>query len=216
VIGVRGLLKISSVARCTFRRGTHVTRCVAIQTFGGCVATSQRESRAVVVENQVSITRRVTSQTGGAVERVAIHAIVLVVCFGVGMAGDASKNRIIRRVRVAINTLTPFSLVLAAVYGEILAIVVEGRWRPGILIMAARAIRGKLQGSMVGVGRLIVIFCVAAVAGIRRAVVVAVVTGSAVVGDGGMCAIESIRIIVIGKSRWIPFRLCSMTRDTVR
>jgi hypothetical protein len=215
VAGIGRLVVVGGMAGGAIRWCALVTRRMAIDTIKRCMCSRQRECRAVVVENQVSITRRVTSQTGGAVERVAIHTIVLVVCLGVGMAGDASEDRIIRRVRVAINTLTPFSLVLTTVNGEILAIVVKGRWHPGIFIMAARTICGELKRCMVGVRGLAEIIRMAPVAGARRNIVVPVVTGSAVVGDGGMCAIESIGIVVIGKRGRVPVGLRRMARCAI-
>lgn len=52
--------------------------------------------------------------------------------------------------------------------------------------MALRAIIGKLQGLVVGVRGIVIIIGVTAKASVRGVVVVAVVTGSTIVSDGGM------------------------------
>ena len=67
--------------------------------------------------------------------------------------------------------------------------MVEGRRHPGRLRVAGRAVVGELVCHVVGVGRPLEIGGMAADAGIRRVVVVAVVTGGAVVRNIRMCPV---------------------------
>jgi hypothetical protein len=214
--GVRGLLKVCRMTRRTFCRGTHVTRCVAIQTFGGRMCSCKLKSRGIVVEDQIRITRRVTGQAGRAVKRVAIYTIVLVVCFGVRVAGDTSEHRIIRSIGVAVNTFTPLARMFTAVNGEILPIVVKGGRLPGIFAVAARTIGGKLKLCVVRIGCVNKIVSMAPGTVVRRIVVIAIVTNCTIVGDGGMRTIQCVKTVVVGKTGRIPSWFCRVTGGTVR
>ena len=76
-----------------------------------------------VVKNIVRTPGRVTRKTSRTVVRITIHPIVVIVRFRVDMAGRAGKFRIVRRIGVAVLTQIPGPLVLAAVYREIIGIV---------------------------------------------------------------------------------------------
>ena len=95
-------------------------------------------------------------------------------------------------------------------------VVVKRRWRPAILRMAGHTIRGKIAGGMVRIGRCIVIIQVAAGTGIRRIVVIAIVAGRTVVGDGSVSAIQLIIIIVNLESCGLPSGLSGVATCTVR
>ena len=94
--------------------------------------------------------------------------------------------------------------------------VVESRRCPSSFGMARLAVGRKLVRCMVRVGCGSVIVCVAAVASVRRGIVIPVVAGSAVVGNQGMSAIQNIKIVVNGKRRRRPTRLGRVASRTIR
>lgn len=111
---------------------------------------------------------------------------MIIVGTGVGMTNGATENRVVGGVGMTFGALVPLVLVLAAVNREILRIMVESGRIPGILTVALLAIGRKTGRGMVGIGRLIVVRLVTADTGIGCVVVVAVVAGRALVGNGGM------------------------------
>ena len=91
----------------------------------------------------------------------------------------------------------------------------EGGWLPGWRgRMTHRAIRWDDQGYVIRIQARIVIWRVTARAGIGRVVVIAVVTGIAIICNGNVRPGEGINRIVI-KCRWYPSRF-SMTNSTIR
>lgn len=161
VIWIQALVVIRCMATGTGSRCTGVAIGVTLVATGGNVRPGQRETGGVVIKRSRSITGRVTGQAGRAVVGISVDAVVVVVGLRVGMAGDARKFRVIRGVGMALGTLVPFTFVLAAVYGEILAVVVEGRRRPGCFGMATRTIGREMCRRVVGIGGLVVIIQVA-------------------------------------------------------
>ena len=75
-------------------------------------------------------------------------------------------------------------------------IVIESRRRPGGLGVAKRAVGGILLCRMVRVGGLCVIAIVATVAGVGGVIVVSIVTGGTVTGNGYVCAGNRVVVIV--------------------
>lgn len=215
MVRIGRLVIIDRMTGRTIGRGALVTRSVAIDAIQSGVSSRKWECRAVVVKNQICIPRRVASQTCRAVVRITIYAIMLVVGFGIRVAGGAREYGIIGGIRVAVDTLCPFSFVLPAVDGEILPIVVKGGRHPGIFIMAGCTIHRKLQSSVIGVGCVVIIFSVTAFACVRCTIVVSVVTCCAIVGNGGMRTIQGITAIVFRKSGRAPTRFSGMARDTI-
>jgi len=69
---------------------------------------------------------------------------------------------------------------------------------------------------VVGIGRTIIVVKVTADTGIRRIVVIAVVAGGTVVGDGSVSAIQLIIIIVNLESCGLPSGLGGVATCTVR
>ena len=128
-----------------------------------------------------------------------IHGVVMFVAI------NTAKRRKIASAGMAIRTIIPFSLVFPTVNGEVHTIMVEGGWRPGRFGMAALAIRRELRSSMVGVRRLVVITGMAAKAGVRRVIIIAVVAGVTIIRYGRMSSSDRINTIVI-KSRRYPSR----------
>ena len=83
-------------------------------------------------------------------------------------------------------------------------IVIESRRRPCIFIVALGAIGGELVVYVVGVGRGIEIGLVTAGTGIGGVVVIAVVAGRAVIGNGSVRTVELVVVVVDGECRRHP------------
>lgn len=105
---------------------------------------------------------------------------------------------------MAVGALIPFFFMLAAVYREMLSIVVKSSGCPGRFTVTAGTIRWKMRRSVIGVGRLIVIICMTTRAGVRCIVVIPVVAGGAIVCNGSMCAVQLVIIVVNCKCRGFP------------
>ena len=116
------------------------------------VRAGQGEVGFAVIEPVVSLAGRMAGQAGGTVVGIAVHAIVVVIRFRVGMAGDAGKFGVIRRIRMAVQALLPFSLVLPAVNREIVGIVLGVFCRHPVRIgrMALDTILGKARRLVIG------------------------------------------------------------------
>lgn len=127
----------------------------------------------------------------------------------------AAKQGVVARRRVAIRTLIPLSIVFAAVYREVHAIMVKSSRRPGGLAMTGYTVCGESRRRVVGIIGCIVVSQVAAYASIGRIVVVAVVTSRTVVGYAGMSANQSPEAVVYRESSRIPIGVGSMAHFTV-
>ena len=189
---------------------------MAVKAVRHRVRPSEREARVVVVETVVRVPRRMASEAGRRIVRITIYAHVFIVRFGVQMAADATELRIVRRGRVALDALAPFARMCARVYREILTIMVKIGGLPFALRMAGNTVRGKLGGLMVRVSGGIVFRLVAAKTSVRRIVVIPIVAGRTVAGDGGVCTIQWIKIVVDVKRGGHPIRLRRVALRTVR
>ncbi len=98
-----------------------------------------------------------------------------------------------------------------AVNGEVLAIVVESRRIPGVLRVTRGAIGRELGRQVVGVARLRIIEGMASVTGIGRIVVIAVMAGGTVRGNGCVRSLQHVIVVVVGKGRRHPVGRRSMT-----
>ncbi len=94
--------------------------------------------------------------------------------------------------------------------------VVKRRGHPGCFRVARGAICGELRSSVIGRRRVGIIGCVTAVAGIRCGVIVAVVAIGAVVGDGRVCPVQRIIIVVDRERRRFPARRGRVAHRTIR
>ena len=159
---------------------------MAIQTLRSQVRTRQVEIGGVVIKNMIAIARGVTGKTSIALIYIPTYSIVFIVCFRVGMAGGTGEFSVIRRIGMTICTLTPLAVVCAAVYREILSIVIKSRRHPRSLTMTGSAICRKLQGYVIGVRCCIVIIGMAAKTGIGGIVIIPVVAGRTIIRNGSM------------------------------
>ena len=83
-------------------------------------------------------------------------------------------------------------------------VMVQRRRRPGGFAVASGAIGWELLGDVVRISRLVIIGRMAACAGVRRRIVIAVVAGGAIVRNGGMRAVQGVIIVVNGKGGRFP------------
>ena len=121
---------------CTFRRRPLKTACVTLQTIGSLVGTRQWERSGIMVENIACAPSWVAGKTSITLINITAHSCMLVICFGIRMAGRAGIFCIVGWIRMAISALTPFTVVCATVNGKILRIMVKCSRRPGCFGMA--------------------------------------------------------------------------------
>ena len=117
----------------------------------------------------------------------------VIVCVAV----NATEYGIIARGGMAVRAIIPFSIVPAAVNGEIHAIVVKVRRFPGIFRVAACTVGREPCRRVIGVVGLAVVTGMAAVAGIGGVGIIPIVAGVAVIGDGYVGAPDGIDGIVV-------------------
>ena len=101
-------------------------------------------------------------------------------------------------------------------YKRVNRIVIKRRWSPGRFAVTTGAICGELSGGVVRIGRSGIVAVVTAVASVGRIVVVAVVAGSTVVGNGRVCPIQSVVIIVNRERCWFPTGCSSVAHRAIR
>ena len=94
--------------------------------------------------------------------------------------------------------------------------MIKGRRRPGSFAVASGAIGRELRSRVVRTSRSRIIGRMAAVAGIRCVVVVAVVAGSTIIGNARMRAVQRIVIVVNGECSRFPARVGGMAHRTIR
>ena len=95
-------------------------------------------------------------------------------------------------------------------------VVVEGRWRPGRLAVAGSTIGRELRCCVVWVGGSRIVSRVAAVAGVGRIVVIAVVADGTVAGNGSVCTLQHIIVIVHGERSRVPVGIGRMASRAIR
>jgi hypothetical protein len=100
---------------------------------------------------------------------------------------------------------------------EIIIVNGEGSRVPaGCRRVARFTICRNINGSVVRIGRLVVAGLVTALTGVRRVVVISIVTGCTIRGNISMRSIQHIIVIVNGKSCRIPSRVGGMACGTIR
>lgn len=131
------------------------------------------------------------------------------------MTVDAAHLGIVGRIAVTVCALVPFAFVLAAVNGEMFAIVVKGGGHPGRLTVAGGAIVGKLGCPVIRIPGLVIICLMTADTGVGRIVVVLIVAAPAVVLDRSMSALQDVELIMDVKSRRTPAGSRRMATDAI-
>ena len=132
------------------------------------------------------------SEAGIAFVNIAAYALVTIVRLWIGVTIGTHHFRIIIDVAVAIGTIIPSALVSAAVYWEVLAIVVKGCWCPPIFVVTSGTISRKLGSCVVGFGCVIVVRLMTTHTGIRRIAKITVMATGAIIGYQCVCAIEGV------------------------
>lgn len=112
------------------------------------------------------------------------------------MAADAGEDGKVASVLMALRTLCPLVAVLAAIYREILRIVVKRGRLPGCLRMACFTLMRETGAGMIRILRAGEITLMTAVAGVRCLSIISVVTVRAVISDLRMPA-QKLKIIVM-------------------
>ncbi len=109
VVGVRTGIVVRCVASCAIGWCALVAVGMAVHAVRRLVTSGQWPNRVVI--ESIPLAGWVASQASWAVVLVAVHAVVVVVRFWVGVAGRAGEDSIVVRVRVAVNAGIPFSFV---------------------------------------------------------------------------------------------------------
>jgi len=122
------------------------------------------------------------SEAGIAFVNIAAYALVTIVRLRIGVTIGAPHLCVIINIAVAIGTIIPSALVCTTVYWEVLAIVVEGRWRPFIFAVTSGTISGELGSRVVGFGCVIVVRLMTAHTGIWGIAKVTVMAAGTIVG----------------------------------
>ena len=131
------------------------------------------------------------------------------------MALNTSEQCIITWCSVTLGTLVPFAPVLSTINGEILCIVIECRWGPGILRMTCLAIGREHIGLVIGIGGLIVIGRMTAKASVWCIGIVSVMATCTIAGNGGMGTLQGIITIMIRELRRTPARFRRVAHRTI-
>ena len=118
--------------------------------------------------------------------------------------------------RICVVTL----VTVVAGYGRVRAgerphgTVIERGRHPRILVVAVSASCRELLSDVIGVSRCVIVIGMTTGTGIGRIVVIAVVAGCAVVGNGCVSPDQLIEVIVNGESGWRPSWICGVTGFT--
>ena len=216
MVRIRRLVEISQVTAYTC-----VGRVVVVAVVAGSAVIGNGRVRAVegIVVVVVGKSRRRPAGLGGVAARTVVAEAQRHV---VGVAG------LVEICRMAAGTGVGGIVVVSVVAGSTLIgndgvparkwvkiVVVESSRYPGRFCMTVLTVCRELGRLVVGIGGAVVIRQVAAYAGIRRVVVVAVVTSRTVISNTCVRAIEGIVVVVVGKSRRCPAGLGGVAARTV-
>lgn len=130
----------------TIRRCALVTPRVTFDTVNCNVRTGQWEIGLIMIKRVLRITRRMAGKACGVFIDVSVYACMLRICFGGGMADDATEDAVIVRVGMTICTLVPYAFVVTTINREIVVVVIFiAGGGPCILCMAGSAIGREVQ-----------------------------------------------------------------------
>jgi len=138
------------------------------------------------------------------IARNLVMVIVYLLLIVVFVAINTTEQAEVTGHRVAIYALVPLAVVFSAINGEIHVVVVKCSGLPCIFAVAVLAGSRELGGNMVGVVGRVIIGHVAAIAGIGRIDVVAVVADRAIIGYGRMGAVQLVIAVVNGEGSRTP------------
>ena len=210
------LVEIRDMAGIAIGRGTLIAGGMAGSTIDGDMGSGQGEVGQAVIKCIIGITSGMAGIAGITVIGISGDSLVVIVSFRIQVTTQATEFREVGRVGMTISALSPFPQVFPAVYREVLGIVVEIRWYPGIFRMAACTIRGELCGHVIRVLGVVIIVAMAAETGVRCIVIITVVAGCAIVTDPRMCTVQRIKIPMDRECGGHPVRGGGMTKSAVR
>ena len=123
----------------------------------------------------------------------------------------------VRRIRIISTDMTGDTVILDRYVrtGKRIETVIKGRWDPGRFRVTGLTVRRELCRLVIRIRRIIVISLVTTNTSSRRIVVIPVMAGRTVVGDGGMGPIQLIIIIVIREVRRLPVRIRRVAGRTI-
>lgn len=158
VAGVGAVVKIGQMAGLTLRWRSLVTIGMAQDAIRNHVPPCQRKIRIVVVKAVARTAARMACEAGRILINITTHSRVLLIHFGIDVAGDAHELGIIRGVIVAIGTLRPLAAMLAAVNREksVMLSIFSGH-PPYVCGVAFRTTGYKTCALMIGVKSIFVI-----------------------------------------------------------
>lgn len=115
----------------------------------------QGELRLAVIKLILRVSRRMASQTGGAIVGVTVHAMVFIIGLGIGMARCTRKFGKIHRIGVAILAGIPLAFVFTTVYRKVFPIMRQILCGHPVRIggMALDTVLRKAQHLVVGIYR---------------------------------------------------------------
>lgn len=131
------------------------------------------------------------------------------------MTNRTTEKGVIARCCMAIGTLIPFVFMLAAIDREILPVVVEISRIPRCFAVTILASRRETRRGVFGIGGLVIIADVASCTSVRGVVVIAVVAGIAIIGNGGVRPFQRVIIVVNGERGRLP-GTCGVAGRAVR
>ena len=144
-------------------------------------------------------------KTCAALINVSVYIFVVIGQFCriiVFVAVNTTECTKVARRQMAVGTTVPLAIMLTTVNGEVHAVMVECRWRPGIHRMAGLTVGREACTEVIGIVGAVVILLVAAETGIGCIAVIApYVTGRTVIGNGSMRTEQGIEIVVIEERR---------------
>lgn len=196
MIRVRGLIEVRLMTGYTFCRCSGKSIRMTIQAVRHGMGACQLEIRCVMIKHSLCVTCWVTCQAQRAVVCIAAYTLVLIVCFGIRVASNTGVNGEIIRIDVAIYTLIPCTLVIAAIDWEVLYVMVEICRNPGSFCMTAGTIGAKAYRIMGWIVCGIIIFLVTPCTGVGCVVIISIMTLYTFICYNSMCSRKRIKIIM--------------------
>ena len=123
----------------------------------------------------------------------------------------------VRRIRIISTDMTGDTVILDRYVrtGKRIETVIKGRWYPGRFRVTGLTVRWKLRRLVIRIRRVIVISLVTTNTSSWRIVVIPVMAGRTIIGDGGMCPIQLIISIVIREVCRLPVWLRRVAGRTI-
>ena len=151
VVGIGAIVKVLGVAVNTKGGGALEAIAVALITIDKFMGSCQWKLCGIVIKCHVSITTRMACKAGIVHITIPRDAIVIIVCFWIGVTGDTTEYFEIIFLDMTLFAFGPFPLVFAAVNRKVRIIVLYKRHRnpPWINSVAFSASIRKSRGCVI-------------------------------------------------------------------